>query len=1366
MRFITICLLAIITGHASAQSSGDFRTAQTGDWSSASTWESFNGTSWVAASSAPSSSNGTITILSGHTVTVPGGVTVTADQLVVQGNLTIALTGQLTLNDGASTDMTITSPAVVQVSGVLSRSNGSTIDNSSNASTLVFSSGSEYRHNYTTTVGSLPTATWDKNSTVSILGFTNTTTITADNTWAQALGHVVFNSTGQRGIVDFAGNLNTILGDFTVLNTGTNVLQLSASENPTITIGSSSDSFGGDILISGTSRVNFSTDGSNTHVIVYGNFGFNSSNVTGSSLTLTGTTTVDVYGDFSMNATANGKLHMANTGTTGNTTLNLYGNFSLQTGRIDELGSEPAQGSIRFLGSGSYTYLMTGSISGHINYYISSATTLDLSIYPMASSTPGTFQLDGTMVVGSQDVGGAIQLVVTGGNIRTVSTYRTYSSGSVIIYRSSGAQYMGPGQPTGTGITTVIDNSSGVSLTGNRTIGGVIRLESGFLNLNNFALTSSGTMEVNAGVLKGTSTSSLFITGTTGGTWGTIKFDPLADTVGTLTINRSGTSGQVDLNSTVVVKNQLNLTQGILNNTSGLTMANNALITRYETSSISGQRPVITSGSYGVYYRSTSASYDTGLELPDPTNATSLGGLTFLLAQIAHNVNLTQNITINGNVALNRGIFNLQSYTVTMKGSAWSDNAGNLTPSTSLIIFDGATSAGGTTNPLFGNIQLNSGKSLAFTRSFVIQGNINFATGSSFDMSTFTATLSGANAQTISVNGTTFSNITVAKSGSAGVQLTSALNLSGLLQFGSPSTNVNFASNGHLTLLSTTDASGSGTAMIMRLQSGNTVSGDVTVQRYMSGEGRIYRYISSPVSNATVAQWKDDFPVTGNFSDPSPKQTICGYYVTPSSASLFYYDETVAGDINQGYVAYPLPGTTSAASALQVGRGYTTFIRQCTNPTLIDVTGTINQGTITFPLTYTNNDASASGWNLVGNPYPATIDWDVTGWSKTRMSTIIAVTDNGSGMTRYYDAGVTEDIPNGQIAVGQAFWVRATGASPILRITEGVKVSTVAEFYRVGIKESFVVSLSNGELRDAAYVKIQDDAVAGIDEFDAPKINNPTFSFSTISDDNVPMAINALSGLDCGKIMKLGLKVTDGGTYTIAFDKRGYFDNFNFILIDHYLNKEVDIVSNAYTFTIGDEASQAFDRFSLRLEEKLPDVSFSVNAPVSVEASKVYTVELGSSEVGVNYALLNEADQIISTSVSGTGKAIAIPLVADSLDEGQNTLHVMATQSCTYALVNTSFAVEKQSIESSSFEKMAGIKAYPNPVSGKLTIQRLDEDVRQIEIKSIVGQTIYRSTLTDNTQDITVDFTSYASGMYILVVDKGTSRYSYQLQKK
>jgi hypothetical protein len=203
------------------------------------------------------------------------------------------------------------------------------------------------------------------------------------------------------------------------------------------------------------------------------------------------------------------------------------------------------------------------------------------------------------------------------------------------------------------------------------------------------------------------------------------------------------------------------------------------------------------------------------------------------------------------------------------------------------------------------------------------------------------------------------------------------MKLRGILQIESLNTTVR--SDGNLTLLSTSD-SGSGSARVGPLPAGSGILGDVSVQRYMGAEGRIYRYISSPVQDASVASLMDDFAVTGRFDDPTTVNVS-----NSKNPSLYYYDES-QGSLQSGWKPYPTMGFAKD-NPLIPGVGYCALIREAANPLVWDVNGALNQGDIVLPTAMTNNMQPSNGWNLVGNPYACTIDWDIVGpngWTKQK----------------------------------------------------------------------------------------------------------------------------------------------------------------------------------------------------------------------------------------------------------------------------------------------------------------------------------------------------------------------------------------------
>lgn len=207
---------------------GDYRSKATGQWSSTSTWQVYNN-GWVNASSVPSSSSGFINIQSGHTVTVNAALTV--DQLTINsgGQLTITSSGNVTLANGGSTDLTVA--GTLQNAGTITPAAGA-----------VISVDGKYQHNYTTSAGTIPTATWGNGSTCEIIGYTNNSNAPAGI--GQSFSNFTWNCTGQSQDINLNGGLTTVNGNLLIISTGSKELR-QANANSTLTVGGNFTQSGG-----------------------------------------------------------------------------------------------------------------------------------------------------------------------------------------------------------------------------------------------------------------------------------------------------------------------------------------------------------------------------------------------------------------------------------------------------------------------------------------------------------------------------------------------------------------------------------------------------------------------------------------------------------------------------------------------------------------------------------------------------------------------------------------------------------------------------------------------------------------------------------------------------------------------------------------------------------------------------------------------------------------------------------------------------------------------------------------------------------------------------------------------------------------
>ncbi|MEI9921065.1 MAG: T9SS type A sorting domain-containing protein [Bacteroidota bacterium] len=700
------------------------------------------------------------------------------------------------------------------------------------------------------------------------------------------------------------------------------------------------------------------------------------------------------------------------------------------------------------------------------------------------------------------------------------------------------------------------------------------------------------------------------------------------------------------------------------------------------------------------------------------------GGASFNAGSTIQNIygSLTNNGTITSS-----GILNFIPATATTL------NMGSIFSSTGLVNFGGA-----------GAITL-SGAPLSFN-------DVNIS-------NTNTVGFVGVSTQNVSGSSpTNFSNITVTNISNPGVSIQSDQNLLGILTL---ATNVFFDADGSgntsvFTLLSTDDDP-TGDASVAILPAGSRITGRLTVQRFMTKEGynntRIYRYISSPVQYGTVSDLQNEIPVTG----PFPGTSICSG--CQSKASMFSYNESSITDsngngvidLNDGYAGFP---TSSNNEILSPGTGYALYVRgDLLSNTSWDLRGTINTGNIipvSLPVTYTSSSVSADdGWNLIGNPFPSTIDWNSSnGWTKTNLGGAIYTTDNGSASLQYatWNGATGTNGGSRYIATGQAFWIKANGLGvPALQTDEKSKApGTQATFFREGTTVDLLrITMRQGAVRDEAVIHFRPDATPGFDSnADAWKLKNVFINISSLSEDGERLAINSWSALTCGISIKLDVDQIPAGSYLLVFTNLDSFDStVEVTLKDQFLDQLVQLTDQQqYQFNItDDEHSYGSERFLLKFNKRSPPVDIQVSEGI----------------LSVNY-------------VSG------IQWYLDGLSIPGATQPALApTETGTYSVV----VISNGCILTGSLEFLVtgiseswltGLNVYPNPTSGEVFITSESGGINSIYLVNILGQAIDEIQLerTDHRQKEKFQIEKNASGVYLLKIITDKTTYIIKILKE
>jgi hypothetical protein len=607
------------------------------------------------------------------------------------------------------------------------------------------------------------------------------------------------------------------------------------------------------------------------------------------------------------------------------------------------------------------------------------------------------------------------------------------------------------------------------------------------------------------------------------------------------------------------------------------------------------------------------------------------------------------------------------------------------------------------TTSITGNLTLSGTASTSGVIGLSIGGIVDIGSGTTFTAGAFTHTIGGnfinngtfntgsgtiafvgAAPQTISgASLTNFNNITI--SNTSGVSVESNQNLIGVLSLAA---STQFDADGGsntavFTLLSSGD-SPTQDASIATLPAGASVIGDVTVQRYMEIEGasggRIYRYVSSPVQSAPVSQIQTEIPVTGSFTGTS----ICAG--CGSTQSMFLYNESVITDTNgsggnnfdDGFEDFP---STSNSEILTTGRGYALFVRGNIDPVLSsgsarwDVRGPINSGTIDYTpfTTFTSSGNVANdGWNLVGNPYPSTIDWDAaTGWTRSNINNAIYVRDNGlvSPVYASYVGGVGTNGGSRFIAIGQAFYVKSDGGAINFQSNEDVKVAgTQTTFIREGgVSDIIRVSLNKDGNKDETVIRFSKNASNGFDkDMDAIKLANAIFNLSSVSG-NIKYAINSVPENSCSTTIQLNIANASVGNYELNFSDLSTFSNTPLVsLLDGFTGQAIAITDNMkYNFSVTSDVNSSGNRFSIIVEQPALNLLINAQGADKICIDSPYTIALATSETGVKYFASIDGNTV-SEPANGNGSELILNVPSDKLGLGENTLTLYAQRTgCT-----------------------------------------------------------------------------------------------------
>ena len=232
----------------------------------------------------------------------------------------------------------------------------------------------------------------------------------------------------------------------------------------------------------------------------------------------------------------------------------------------------------------------------------------------------------------------------------------------------------------------------------------------------------------------------------------------------------------------------------------------------------------------------------------------------------------------------------------------------------------------------------------------------------------------------------------------------------------------------------------------------------------------------SKIANPTIADSKtSDGTGTGTFTSsiagltPATAYHVRAYATNGNGTGydMYVWNEPTNCWIYKLNTTSPVNWNTVHPGAdFMVGRGYLYSV-QAANPTKTFI-GNLNNGSMSYGLTSSSANESLKGFNLVGNPYPSSIDWSAaSGWDRTKLvgsgggfdMWIWNPVANNYGVYNSTDAdGIGTNSTTRYLAPMQGFFVRAATAGNLI-MQNDVRVPDNATWFKTLLQEENKVSL-------------------------------------------------------------------------------------------------------------------------------------------------------------------------------------------------------------------------------------------------------------------------------------------------------------------
>ena len=718
----------------------------------------------------------------------------------------------------------------------------------------------------------------------------------------------------------------------------------------------------------------------------------------------------------------------------------------------------------------------------------------------------------------------------------------------------------------------------------------------------------------------------------------------------------------------------------------------------------------------------------------------------------------------------------LPSTLTTWNGTSWSAGVPNNTTAQSVVINGNLTS-----NILStcNNLTIASGVTFATTATVNVIGTLTNGgtiTGSG------SVNLNSGTSQSIAGSGGTISNLSISTSGTT-VTVSGTQNITGILKV---NTGTTLNTGGLLTLKST---SVTNTAVVDQVD--GTISGNVTVERYIPKGFRAYRDIAPEIYGAGTIfkNWQLNGATTPGYGIFITGPTVYAGSSNAGTNDANGFDESGTSAYNtQDYTFVngtwtALPNTN--LTNLDAFTGYRLLVRgdrtanmyispvintqsglSMFNSTTLSATGQLVTGDVTYSGTGVANtvtggstsvklNTAPSGFSMVANPYVCPVSWIAVYNNSVNAGANINATwyflDPTYSATGSYDAynalsgaantysGKASDL----IQAGQAFFVQNAALSPVPKVvfTETAKAasSTKASVFGTAQLSKIYVSLMKQSATTKAFDKVDGAAVAFSTSFgnkeygaqDAIKFSGANDNLF-ISDKGKNLSIDGRLPATASDAISLKITSPTATAYQLSVDASNYVSNgFEPLLYDAFKNttKALGTGSTTISFTVDASNAASFsNRFTILFAPSaLPVNSIVASAALSNKIATINWNTVGEKNV-VAYEVEKSADAKNFTAIE---KVTAKNTATASYTSTDNS--VTATTYYRIKAVSTTGAISYSNIAKLTTDnRLPSYSLYPNPLKGKTLNVELANVVAgkyTVSIYNALGQRVSGQTI-------------------------------------